>query len=80
MNNTTHDNYHEYPEGGKRAGGSRNGGGRSNRRRKKKSRASRKKPKTLPLGGSEPSIPHSDRMDHIGNDIHNTDCRKNHDR
>ena len=39
MNNTTHDNYHEYPEGGKRAGGSRNGGGRSNRRRKKKSRA-----------------------------------------
>ena len=39
MNNTTHDNYHEYPEGGKRASGSRNGGGRSNRRRKKKSRA-----------------------------------------
>ena len=39
MNNTTHDNYHEYPEGGKRAGGSRNGGGRSNRRRKKQSRA-----------------------------------------
>ena len=38
MNNTTHDNYHEYPESGKRAGGSRNGGGRSNRRRKKKSR------------------------------------------
>lgn len=39
MNNTTHDNYHEYPEGGKRASGSRNGGGRSNRRRKKQSRA-----------------------------------------
>ena len=38
MNNTTHDNYHEYPEGGKRAGGSRTGGRRSSRRKKKQSR------------------------------------------
>lgn len=38
MNNTTHDNYHEYPEGGKRAGGSRNDGRRSSRRKKKQSR------------------------------------------
>ena len=38
MNNTTHDNYHEYPEGGKRAGGSRSGGRRSSRRKKKQSR------------------------------------------
>lgn len=38
MNNTTHDNYHEYPEGGKRAGGSRTGGIRSSRRKKKQSR------------------------------------------
>lgn len=38
MNNTTHDNYHDYPEGGKRAGGSRTGGRRSSRRKKKQSR------------------------------------------
>ena len=38
MNNTTHDNYHDYPEGGKRAGGSRSGGRRSSRRKKKQSR------------------------------------------
>ena len=38
MNNTTHDNYHEYPEGGKRAGGSRSGGRRSSRRKIKQSR------------------------------------------
>ena len=38
MNNTTHDNYHEYPEGGKRAGGSRTGVRRSSRHKKKQSR------------------------------------------
>ena len=38
MNNTTHDNYHEYPEGSKRASGSRSGGRRSSRRKKKQSR------------------------------------------